>query len=61
MARWFRRVNVPASRLILRLKIIRGPAVVTIREESWGAYLSESQPESASPSIFYSARNFTIL
>ena len=34
------RVNVSASRLILRLKIIRGLTVVTTREESWGAYLS---------------------
>ena len=34
-----REVNVSASRLILRLKIIRGPTPVTTREESWGAYL----------------------
>lgn len=42
-ARRFRRVNVSASRLILRLKIIRGPtaATTTTREELRGAYLSE--------------------
>ena len=51
-----REVNVSASRLILRLKIIRGPTPVTTREESWGAYLRGTFDVGHQPPIFYSPR-----
>lgn len=53
-------VNVSASRLILRLKIIRGPTAVTTREESWGAYLRGVFDVGYEPPIFYSPRSFTV-
>lgn len=50
------RVNVSASRLILRLKIIRGPTAVTTREESWGAYLSERSTSATTINILFTSK-----